>query len=93
MRERTVEKYLTSRVKSIGGWALKIICLGVSGIPDRLVIYRGRAYFVELKRPGGTVSPIQKLVHKLLKKYGFEVHILYCREDVESFIELIEDLL
>lgn len=32
----------------------------VAGIPDMIVLYRGRAYFIEIKAEDGSVSPAQR---------------------------------
>jgi hypothetical protein len=31
-----------------------------AGLPDLLVVYKGRAYFFEVKRPGGKATPLQE---------------------------------
>jgi hypothetical protein len=50
--EKDIEKKLGVGVKKLGGWTLKLLPTFVSGLPDRLVLYKGRAIFVELKSSG-----------------------------------------
>ena len=84
--ERAVEAHLEEQMKRIGGRAYKFEP-SVKGNPDRIVVFpRGRIYFVELKRPGGSLSPMQKLWHQRLREMGHEVHVLDSRETVSRFI-------
>lgn len=91
MLESGLENRFRNLVKSSGGIALKIICLGINGIPDRLVLRAGQAWFVELKRPGGkgVISPIQKWCHNHLQLFGFKVHIIDSEESLKKFINEI----
>ena len=53
--EKTVEVYLRNRVKAAGGLALKLVCPGWTGVPDRLILLPGaRVYFAETKDLGKT---------------------------------------
>jgi hypothetical protein len=45
----------------------------VGGVPDVLVVSRGRLYALELKAPGGRLSPVQKSVHEAMRAAGAEV--------------------
>ena len=44
--ESNVELYLVNKINSIGGLAMKFTSPGLSGVPDRLILYRGLAFFV-----------------------------------------------
>ena len=51
--EKTVEAYLRDQVKAAGGLALKLVCPGWTGVPDRLILLPGaRVYFAETKDLG-----------------------------------------
>ena len=53
MLEKDIERHLRDGVKNMGGWCLKMVCPGFTGMPDRMILLRGgRLAFVELKRPG-----------------------------------------
>jgi hypothetical protein len=53
---------------------LKFTCQGSTGWPDRMVLLpKGRVVFVEFKRPGGKLRPLQKERHRQLKELGHEV--------------------
>ena len=50
--------------------------LGVrAGIPDIIAIRGGRAYALELKVPGGWVSPVQRETHAALSAAGATVAV------------------
>jgi hypothetical protein len=87
--EKTLEKKLTKEVKNLDGLAIKILSIFYTGLPDRLILISGRAYFVELKTTGKRLRPSQVLVHKKLKKLGFPVTVVDSTEAINNFIKNI----
>jgi hypothetical protein len=85
--ERDIEKQLRLRIAVLGGKAYKFSSPGNSGVPDRIVLIRGKCYFVELKRPGQDLSPRQRAVKRDFEKLGFEVYRLDSLEDVDKFLK------
>ena len=62
-----------------------------SGVCDRLLVYRSRTYFVELKTEDKH-SKLSKLQIKFMKdmwKQGVAVKVLYCKSDIDNLIERI----
>lgn len=57
--ERDVERYLIKECEKRGWLCWKFVSPGRRGVPDRIVIRPGSAAFVEVKRKGGRVSPLQ----------------------------------
>lgn len=55
----------------------------VAGIPDRCILHNSRAYFIEVKRPGGDVSESQRQMFPRIEKAGCSVAICRSAEDVE----------
>lgn len=92
--EQAVEKYLCKRIKEHDGYCIKLLPLGLVGIPDRLCILPdGRCIFVELKTESGKLSPIQIAVHMRLRKMHQQVYVLWSCDDVDWFIdEVVEKL-
>lgn len=85
--ERAVEEHLVGRVKAAGGMAVKLVSPSLVGLPDRLVMLPGgRAFFVELKRPGGKTRPIQDRVIGMIRRLGFAVHVVDSREGVDALL-------
>lgn len=80
--EQSIERHLYRKVKEAGGLCIKLT--GQNGIPDRLVILNGRLLFIELKAPGGRLSPIQVVTQRRLLRLGQEVLTLWTHEQVDS---------
>ena len=56
--------------------------LGVrAGVPDLAVIHRGRALFLEVKAPGGRLSPAQRETHAALVAAGAKLAVVRDIED------------
>lgn len=90
MLESTVEACLVKEVKRVNGVALKLVCLSVTGMPDRTVLMPdGKIYFVELKAPGRKTFRRQNVMHRMLTRFGFRVYILDTKEKIRGFINEI----
>lgn len=91
MRENEVEKYLLTRIKTMGGRVIKLNSSSMRGLPDRMILLpKGRIYFVELKAPGKTPRPLQAAVIKSMIDMGFEVLVIDTKEKVGEFINGIQ---
>ena len=88
MTEKQIEQKLCSKVKALGGMAIKINSLSMSGLPDRLVLLPGgKALFIELKAPGKEMRPLQVKRKRQLEKLGFFV---YCIDDVNQIEKILK---
>lgn len=87
--ENKIECFLSKRAKDLGALYWKFTSPGNSGVPDRLFIYQGCTYYIELKKPGGRLRPLQEKRKKDLLKVGIVVHVLSTKEGVESFVKII----
>lgn len=88
--EKAVEAYLRQRVKAAGGIALKLVCPGWTGVPDRLIVLPGgRVYFAETKDPGKKPRLKQQLMHERLRALGFQVFVPDSKDAVDSMLEEI----
>ena len=77
MREKQIERKLMLAVKSMEGIAPKLVCPGIDGMPDRIVLLPGgHMAFVEVKAPGKVPRPLQEARHRMLRKLGFKVYVL-----------------
>ncbi len=82
--EKDIERALGRMVKRRGGLCLKWVCPGWSGVPDRIVLLPGgRIIFVELKRRGGRVSPMQSWWKTTLFKLGFRHIYIWTKTDID----------
>lgn len=87
IREKDVEKYLVHRCKEIGALCWKWVSPGVTGVPDRIVLWHGRVWFVELKSEGRKPTPNQQRIHNRMFKRGYFVYIIDSHESADSFVE------
>ncbi|TGE33346.1 VRR-NUC domain-containing protein [Desulfosporosinus sp. Sb-LF] len=90
MLERQIEQKLRLAVKAKGGLALKFVSPGTAGVPDRIVLAPdGRVFFVELKAPGGILSPKQvKMAHTLFG-LGHVVWVINNQEQIQELVGLL----
>ncbi len=85
--EKTIENYLRRRVREAGGLALKLVCPGWTGVPDRIILMPGaRVYFAETKDIGKKPRPRQQYVHKRLRKLGFLVFVPDSKAEVDDMV-------
>lgn len=88
--EKQVEAKLVKLCKDYQILTFKLLPFLCAGLPDRIVISRRGLYFVELKRPGGKLRPLQERMIAKLTDYGQTVHVLDNYEQVTNFINLIK---
>lgn len=84
---------MRGRVKAAGGLALKLVCPGWTGVPDRLILLPGaRVYFAETKDLGKTPKKRQRYVHSRLRELGFTVFVPDSKEAVDQMrVCMMED--
>lgn len=88
MLESAIEKHLRKRVAELGGFHRKVVYQGRDGSPDDWCFFpSGLLIIVECKAPGGKPRPIQEYEISLLRSYGFTVHVVDSKEDVDSILE------
>ncbi len=67
--------------------------LGVKpGVPDLIIIYRGRVVAIELKSEKGRLSPAQKAMHEQLMLAGATVYTATSLAQVEDFLRTLMPL-
>lgn len=91
LSEKNIERFLTNKMKEMGGASYKFISPGNAGMPDRLIITKtGGVFLVELKTEKGRLSKIQKAQIKKLRDKGVKVFITYGFNEVEDFLKEVE---
>ncbi len=92
MREKQIEQKLVLAVKTRGGICPKLVCPGMDGMPDRIVLIpSGRMAFVEVKAPCKKPRPLQLSRHRLLRRLGFRVYVLDDPAMVAGILDEIGD--
>ncbi len=86
--EKMIEAYLRRGVKEAGGLALKLVCPGWTGVPDRLILLPGgRACFAETKDFGKKPTPRQSYIHGRLRALGFPVFVPDSKPAVDEMMD------
>ena len=75
MLEQQLQKKIINQLQKEGWLCVKLIRTSLNGIPDLLCLRNGVTMFVEVKRPNGKLSELQKVRIEQLKQKGFEVKI------------------
>lgn len=72
------------------GWvnaaALKAMGL-VAGVPDLLILHGGKMYALELKAPGGRLTPSQRLVMERMSECGATVAAVFALDEAIITLE------
>ncbi len=87
--EKVLERNLNKEVNALVGWSIKILSNSITGLPDRLVLLNGRAYFIEVKSQGKKPRPIQRVIHRKLEALGFPVSVIDTTVKLNNFINEI----
>jgi hypothetical protein len=87
-KERAIEAAFVRWIRPFKNWyAWKFSPDGTRGLPDRIVLGPNRTiFFIEFKRIGGKVTPIQAFIHKILKGLGFDVYVCYSKAEAEKVV-------
>ena len=90
MREKTIEQYFAVKVKEMGGLCMKFVSPGLSGVPDRLVLYNGAVCFVELKAPGKHPRKLQEYIHRQIRLQGIPVFVADTFEAADEVVSFLQ---
>jgi len=85
--ERDLEGYFARQCKKKGLMTLKLNVRFSRGWPDRIVVLKdGKVMWVELKRPGAKLLPLQVKVHFELNKWNQEVYVIDSKEGIDNVL-------
>ena len=83
MTESKLQKKIIDDFTNRGFMVIKLIKTNTNGIPDLLILKNGIAKFVEVKKPGGKISELQKYRIKKLREQGFDAVVM---DGIDSII-------
>lgn len=86
--ESEVQTKIKKRLEKSGWLVIKLIQTTLNGIPDLLALRDNEAVFIEVKRPGGKVSPLQTYRIEQIKNKQFQVIIAYNTQDVNHLCQI-----
>lgn len=87
MKESAVETHMIKKAKEAEVFILKNT--GMNGIPDRLIVKKGRHVWVELKRPGEEPTVLQREIMWKLRRHGATCIVVDSKELAAAVIEAI----
>lgn len=91
MREKNYEIKLRKEIKKRGGVALKMVCPGHAGATDRIVLVPDELiWFVEAKKTGKDLSPLQKVFKKLVERMAFKHRKIDSMQSVDNFLAEVD---
>lgn len=84
--ESHIERYFVWTVERMGGTAFKFKSPNHRGVSDRIAcLPDGSVWFVELKAPGGRLSPLQKLFAARMKELGQNYTTLWSKTEIDEW--------
>ena len=88
--EQQIQTKIIKKLEKEGYYVIKLIKTNVNGIPDLIAIKENETIFIEVKRPDGVLSELQKVRIKELRNRNIKVKVLCGVE--QEFKELKTDL-
>lgn len=86
MKESEIERYFRWAVMQRGGVTYKFKSPTQRGVADRIACMpNGETWFVEIKRPEGRLSDLQKLFAAMMDRLGQNYACLWSKEQVDAW--------
>jgi Holliday junction resolvase-like predicted endonuclease len=88
--ECKIQSKIIKKLEAEGYYVLKLIKTNKNGIPDLIAIKENETFFIEVKRPNGRLSEVQKFRIKELQSNNIKVKVWqdYEQEFKESKMDL-----
>lgn len=87
MTETTLKLKVLKHLKAIpNSFTMKISDKWTSGYPDILFVWKGTAYFFELKSSTGRKAPLQVWTIDQLNKAGAKAYFIYSLEEIKKIL-------
>ncbi len=87
-KEKIIQKQVLEWLRYHGWLVLRMppsIYSNMKGLPDAVVIKKGRHVWIEFKSTKGKISPAQEELHNRMREFGAEIIVI--REFDESFLK------
>ena len=83
MTESQIQKKIIDNFTDRGFMVVKLMKTNTNGIPDLMVLKNGVCKFIEVKKPNGKISELQKYRIKQLRKQKFDAVVM---DGIDSII-------
>ena len=89
VKESVIQRQIIKHLRGMGAWVFNVHGSPYQqvGTPDLLVGYKGRFYAMEVKRPGGVLSPVQVKVIEEIRASGCVASRVESIEEAERLLE------
>jgi len=86
-----VEDKFVKRVKKEGGKAYKFVSEMNRGVSDRIVIFPGQVWFVEIKTETGKMSKLQQIFKNYITGLGLNHYTIYGETGFGPFMREVKN--
>lgn len=83
MLESEIKSTCKKQLEKWGWLVIHLIQTNTNGIPDTMILRRGKVYFIEFKQPGKLPDELQKYRIRKLREQGFEVLLITKIQQIE----------
>ena len=82
MKEQQIQAKKIKELEENGYYVIKLVKTNKNGIPDVVAIHgQTEAFFIEVKKPDGVESKLQKFRAKELESQGIRSYVVYGYDD------------
>lgn len=86
-----VETDFVTAVKKAGGKAFKFTSENNRGVSDRIVIFPGQVWFVEIKRDGGKLTPLQADFKDYILAQKLNHFVVIGQNGIKDFLKEVQN--
>lgn len=88
--EQAIQHSMLKELKRRGHYAVKIISANRAGVPDIIACINGRFAGIEVKKPGGRVSALQKHHLQEIEKAGGTHIVCYSLKEFKEWLDRVQ---
>lgn len=85
--EKDIERAACEWARSQGWLVYKFTSPNRRSVPDRLFLRDGKVVFIEFKRPGGKLTPMQEREIRKLQQAGVAAEVAFSLEDAQAWLK------
>ena len=85
MTEAALQAKIRSQLMKSGWLVNKLIQTSLNGTPDLIAHKEGRTIYIEVKRKGGKLRPLQEYRAKQLKEHEIESYLIDDIEELKKY--------
>jgi len=89
MSEKQIENQIKNYLDSIGAWHIKTHgnMFSRAGTPDLIASINSKFVAIEVKKPGGVVSALQRAHINLIRQSGGVAFVVYSLEETKKYLK------